>query len=411
MTALLLACMMLFVGCIPTEKESASSVMETALETVESQLETTETITETTDSVIESSAETAAPAVIVNQEETPTFVGFDDPELLQYVEDSIYAELEMQLDSDAYLIENITTSYVSQEYLDEVAYNSKSNVYFGYTVTELDEFFQGTRYVFALDENGQTIVQEMQMVDDSATGEIIKNVAIGTGLILVCVTVSYFTGGTATPTAVNLFFTAAAKTGTTFALSSGAIGGISAGIVKGIETGDMNEALEAAALVGSESFKWGAITGVLTGGTSKALSIYRSTKVVPTPRESEIKVLDMMDDAIEQAAYLDGKQVSSTTLNSTRPDVVIQNANGTVHAVEVKNYSLDSTASRNGLLKTLEHQITARTQHLPTGSTQEIVLDVRGRGYTTELIESVITSIKDRLNGVYYDIPVTVLRY
>lgn len=34
------------------------------------------------------------------------------------------------------------------------------------------------------------------------------------------------------------------------------------GVVTGIEMGDMDEALKVAALSSSESFKWGAITGV-----------------------------------------------------------------------------------------------------------------------------------------------------
>lgn len=251
----------------------------------------------------------------------------------------------------------------------------------------------------------------MQIVEDASTEEIIKNVAIGTGVILVCVTVSYFTAGASTPTAVNLIFTAAAKTGTTLALSSATISGVSAGVVRGIETGDMNEALEAAAVSGSEGFKWGAITGVIAGGGSKAFSIYRSTKTIPTPRDSELKVLDMTDDAVEQVSFLDGKKVSSSTQGATRPDVVIQNADGTVKAIEVKNYNLESSASRSGLLSELERQVTSRVNNLPTGSTQEIVLDVRGRGFSTKLIDGVIASIKERLNNVYYDIPVTVLRY
>lgn len=34
----------------------------------------------------------------------------------------------------------------------------------------------------------------------------------------------------------------------------------------------MNEALDAAALAGSEGFKWGAITGAITGGRRRSLS-------------------------------------------------------------------------------------------------------------------------------------------
>lgn len=339
------------------------------------------------------------------------FTDLDNTDLLQYVEDNIYAELAVQLNSDYYTIENVAASYVSQEYLDEVAFNSQSNIFFGYTIDELNECFQGTRYIFTLGDDGQTTVQEMQIIEDTSMEEILKNVAIGTGVILICVTVSYFTAGATVPTAVNLFFTAAAKTGTTFALSSATFSGISAGIVRGIETGDMNEALEAVAVSGSEGFKWGAITGVLTGGGSKALSIYRSTKKIPTPRDSELKVLNMTDDAVEQVSYLDGKRVSSSTHGATRPDVVVQNADGTVKAIEVKNYNLESSSSRSGLLSELERQITSRNINLPTGSTQEIVLDVRGRGFSTKLIDGVIVSIKERLNNVYYDIPVTVLRY
>lgn len=396
--ALLLCGAMLLTGCAPAENMGSQSNVDV------SQIEASKTDFVEEPIVTENSIENIDVDLNI-------FTDLGNQELLQYIEDDIYADLSGQLDSDYYTIENVTASYISQEYLDEVAINSQSNIYFGYTLDELNECFQGTRYVFTLGEDGQTSVQEMKIIEDALTEKIIKNVAVGTGVILVCVTVSYFTAGAATPTAVNLIFTAAAKTGTAFALSSAAFSGIAAGVVRGIETGDMNEALEAAAISGSEGFKWGAITGVVAGGGSKALSIYRSTKTIPTPRDSEIKVLDMTDNAVEQVSYLDGKMVSSSTQGATRPDVVVKNADGTVKAIEVKNYNLESSASRNGLLNELERQITSRVNNLPTGSTQEIVLDVRGRNFSTKLIDGVVASIKERLNNVYYDIPVTVLRY
>ena len=91
--------------------------------------------------------------------------------------------------------------------------------------------------------------------------------------------------------------------------------------------------------------------------------------------------------------------------------MVVKNANGTVKAIEVKNYNLSQSTNRNHLLNELERQITSRASNLPAGSTQEIVLDVRGRGYSDELIEATITAIKNRLSSVYPDIPVTALRY
>ena len=40
------------------------------------------------------------------------------------------------------------------------------------------------------------------------------------------------------------------------------------------------------------------------------------------------------------------KAVSSTTTGATRPDVVVKNADGSIKAIEVKNYNLASSNSR-----------------------------------------------------------------
>lgn len=212
----------------------------------------------------------------------PEFNSLNDEELMTYVEDAIYSELVSTLNSDEYYIENVSAVYISQEYIDELTYNSKSNVYFGYTLEEIDAQFQGTRYVFTLGEDGDTVVQPFEAYDDTYE-QIIKNVAIGTGVILVCVTVSVVTAGAGAP-AVSLIFATAAKTGTIMALSSGAIGGVSAGVVTGIQTGDMSEALKAAELSASEGYKWGAITGVITGGVGEGINYanaMRSLRGVP----------------------------------------------------------------------------------------------------------------------------------
>ena len=141
------------------------------------------------------------------------FATMDDPDLLRYMEDSIYADLEAELDED-YVIENVTAAYVpfvSDEYKQELAYNSRENVYFGYTLSELDQQFQSARYIFTTDENGKTTVKEFEAYDDTYD-QAIKNVAIGAGVILICVTVSVVSGGVgAAP--VCAVFAAAAKTG------------------------------------------------------------------------------------------------------------------------------------------------------------------------------------------------------
>lgn len=208
----------------------------------------------------------------------PEFSSLNDSQLQAYVEDALYSELVSALDSDKYYVENVSAVYVSQEYIDELTYNSKSNVYFGYTLEEIDAQFQGTRYVFTLGEDGDTIVQPFEEYDNTYE-QIIKNVAIGTGVILVCVTVSVITTGAGAP-AVSLIFATAAKTGTIMALSSATLGGVSAGIVTGIETGDMSQALKAAELAASDGYKWGAITGAITGGAGESIKYANAMKAL-----------------------------------------------------------------------------------------------------------------------------------
>ena len=338
------------------------------------------------------------------------FTGLSDPKLLQYVEDNIYAELVSHFDSEDYIIESITTAYLSNEYLEEVAYNSQANIFFGYSLEELNAQFNGNPYVFTLGENGETIVEKFADYDDTYE-RAIKNVAIGTGIILVCVVVSIVSGGTGAPAAVSMIFTSAAKTGTIYALSSGTISAIAAGTITSVQTGDFEEAKKAAALAGSESFKWGAIFGVVTGGAKETVKILHSANTRVTPRQSELTVLERTPNAEEQISFLNGKEVPMNTPGATRPDVVVRNANGTVQAIEVKNYNLAQNASRKTLMNELERQVTSRASNLPVGSTQKIVLDVRGRGFSNGLIDSTINEIRYRLASIYPDIPIDILRY
>ena len=201
------------------------------------------------------------------------FASLSDPNLLDFVESSVYYRLIDELDEDQY-IENVSAVYISQEYIDELTYNSRSNVFFGYTLEELNEQFQGQRYIFTV-ENGKTVVQPMPEYDDTYY-QIIRNVAVGTGVILLCVTVSGVTAGLGAP-AASMIFAMSAETGAIMGLSSAAISGVAAGIVTGVETGDWDQALTDGALAGSEAFKVGAICGVIAGGAGEAVGLHGAT--------------------------------------------------------------------------------------------------------------------------------------
>ena len=262
-TALLLSIVMLLTGC--------GQLQSQPIETSKSDI-----VTETEESTVKP---------VVREEVEPQYDSLDDEQLLAHIEDLVYRDTVASLNSDDYFVENVSAAYISKEYLDEVAFNSQSNIYFGYTLAELDGIFQGTKYIFTLSEDGTTTVQELQEINDVSTETMLKNVAIGTGVILVCVTVSVVSAGGSAP-AVSMIFAASATTAQTFAISSAAFGGISAGVVRGIQTGNFNEAMEAAAMGAAEGFKWGAISGAIIGGGSAAFLLKSATRSGLTMKEA-----------------------------------------------------------------------------------------------------------------------------
>lgn len=150
---------------------------------------TGEAVTATTKATESSVSESPVSAAQTAPAETDyQFISIDDPTLTDYIKEDVYAYLKANLDSENYIIDSVDVRYVSKEYLEEVAYNSKSNIFFGYTLEELDEEFGDTKYVFTLNEAGQTVVKPFESYDDTYE-QIIKGVAVGAGIIIIVVTV------------------------------------------------------------------------------------------------------------------------------------------------------------------------------------------------------------------------------
>lgn len=229
-----------------------------------------------TGSVIKAEDETTTGNVKKQEtiDHTPTFKNLNDTALPAYLEGEIYSDLISQLNSEDYFVENVSVRYVSQEYLDELEYNSQENIFFGYTLSEIEEVFGDEKFVFSLDENGNTIVKAVESYEN-VYAKAIKDIAVGTGVILVCITVS--TVSVATTPAVSLIFAASAKTGTAIALSSGVFGGVASGFVTATQTDDLGEVLETATLSAAEGFKWGAITGAFEGGAVSTIALKGAT--------------------------------------------------------------------------------------------------------------------------------------
>ena len=190
--ALLLASALLFCGCSkvtvidsqPSSSVSSNSVSETSDSSV------SESTAETT---VETTAETTAETT----EADNGYRDLSDPDLLDYIEDTAYEELVSEIDNDKYVVQNVEAIYISEEYLEELEYNSKQNIFFGYTLDEIDAQFKDERYVFTLGDEGETVVKPFESYDDT-TEKVIRNVAIGTGVILVCVVITVVTDGVVT---------------------------------------------------------------------------------------------------------------------------------------------------------------------------------------------------------------------
>lgn len=409
--SILLICTLILTSC-SFEESNSGNVSEVKTEYSTTEVTSTE-VTSTSEVISEKVQVTSSISSEVQIEQDTNiedFYSLNDVELLQYVEDKIYANMTENFASEDYRIESVDAIFISKEYIEELQYNSKENIYFGYTLSELDAQYTDQRYVFTVGDDGKTITQVFEKYDDTYD-KIIENVLVGTGVILVCVTVSVLTSGAGTPECINMVFAASAKTGASFAASSGVISFAGTAIVKGIQTKDVQQTLKEAALAGSDGFKWGAITGVVAGGTTKALKLIKSARTIPTHRQSELTVLERTKGGREQVAYLNGEEVPVNTKDCTRPDTIKKKSDGTVHAKEVKNYNLNDSACRNSLYHEVRRQVQSRVINLPKGSTQEIILDVRGRKYDKALIEKVVAAIKIKCSPFYDNIPVKVMAY
>ena len=277
--SLVLAFGMFLTACSSPVDNNALDMNETVQKTISDALSPTES-SEKNDEIIDETVAVldtdSVETVSDSQGSDIPIKGLDDDALIGYVENNIYSCLLKELDSEDYFVENVEAIYYPKEYIEALASNSQANLYFGFTSAELNEQFKGTRYVFTLGKDGQTVAVPMETVNDDVYIKAMEDVIVGSGVILVCVTVS-LVAAPAAP-AVGMIFAASASTGTAFALQSGAIGFAAAAIAKGYETESFEQAMKAGAEAGAEGFKWGAVIGAVVGGVGEGASLYGAAK-------------------------------------------------------------------------------------------------------------------------------------
>lgn len=365
----------------------------------------------------------------------------DSSEQLSKIQNELYEGLEKGLEGTDYKIEKVDIAYVSKEYIEESQYNSLSNVYFGKSLRELEEQFKEEKFVFTLGEDNKTVVQAFK-TQDNICKKVIKDVAIGSGVILVMATVSVATGGT-----TSVIFAVAAKTGLYSAFSTALCNSIIIGAIKGIKTKNFDETIKSIVVAGSEGFKWGAIAGVVVGGASKTWEIKQTadlakatinsetkataTNIVKTSNVSKATTTNLAKKIYEIGREFEQKVFRKLKIKKSDQQVTFKNGvrsqygekgyprvdgvlyeNGRIIAIETKSRDLEKGLSV--LVSELRKQVLMRAQHLPKGSLQRIIIDKKNYSKefldkTREVIQKDLQENLQKLKDAYKDIPTDVI--
>ena len=114
------------------------------------------------------------------------------------LQDSVYDLIVDDLDENGNTqqleVQEVKAVYLSKEYIEQYSFNSKETKFFGSTLGELEARFGDQKYVFDIDENGKTVCHAVDDFDDTFD-QVTKVALVGTGVILISVTIVCVTGG------------------------------------------------------------------------------------------------------------------------------------------------------------------------------------------------------------------------
>ena len=126
----------------------------------------------------------------------------------------------------------------------------------------------------------------------------------------------------------------------------------------------------------------------------------------PGWRQSELDdARDREPDFTPQVSFKDGKEVSSGTADSVRPDGVSKDRRSA--SFEMKNYDINTNADK--LVSKVVEQVHERARHLPPGMQQHITIDARGQTVSGEQRADVKRRIIEKSNGLLKDEHITFM--
>lgn len=138
-------------------------------------------------------------------------------------------------------------------------------------------------------------------------------------------------------------------------------------------------------------------TAAQAGAAEAPLPPHRLPGTRPSWRQSELDVgKDLAGQGFEaQKSFKNGVEVPYGTKGSVRPEYVRPGL-----SIEVKNYDITSAAGRSRLVRNVVQQAQKRVEHLPEGTVQRIIIDVRGQDVSDEVLDELARRIAEKSGGI-----------
>jgi len=133
--------------------------------------------------------------------------------------------------------------------------------------------------------------------------------------------------------------------------------------------------------------------------TEHQLALEHQDPARPTWQESELKTSGDLDwaDFTSQRSFGRGKDVRRGMAGSTRPDGYSELFR---LSVEVKNHGIQTGRDETRLVEEIVEQMADRAPHLPKGSRQGVVIDVRGQGIPARRLTALRARIVREAGGL-----------
>jgi len=115
----------------------------------------------------------------------------------------------------------------------------------------------------------------------------------------------------------------------------------------------------------------------------------------PTWQQTQVDVARDLPGWQTQQSYKKGFPATYGEEGSVRPD--LSHPTQPIH-IDAKNYDLTSSANRYNLYRDVAHQAQSRAANLPGGSSQGLILDIRGQSIDPAVLRRIPTNI-ERVTG------------